>query len=61
LERELRESEYKLSFAYTDGEAETAVRTVAESEYLRWHMGQPVYLTVTNLGYIHEYSSQPKE
>jgi hypothetical protein len=61
LERELRESEYKLIFAYTDGEAETAVRTVAESEYLRWHMGQPVYLTVTNLGYIHDYSSKPKE
>ena len=61
LEREQRSGEYILTFAYTDGKDETAVRKVEEADYLNWRTGQDVYLDVTNMGRVDSYSDHPTE
>jgi hypothetical protein len=60
LERSSRSSEYTVTWTYEDGgKKDSFSRPLPEAEYLSWDQGQKVYMKVTRIGAVADYSATP--
>lgn len=58
LERARRSSTYGVTWTYKDkGKLDSFQRVLSESDYLGWNVGQPVYMKVTRMGTVSEFSA----
>lgn len=60
LERSSREGQYTVTWSYEDQvKPGSFSRKLPEAEYLSWTAGQPVYLKVTRMGTVSDFSPTP--
>ena len=60
LERSSRSSSYTVTWSYRDdGKSGSFSRPLSEPEYLSWDQGQKVYMKVTQVGVVSDYSATP--